>query len=222
MCINAASAETLARSAIFDHTAIVIICRTIMESMTVFFYLQEKVDSSQWHCRELILRLHDTTSRIKLTRGWQTKDQYEDLIRGQATVRADLQANFFFQSLLPEQQKKLLTGEQFFVGGMNAAAVRAGWKQEQFLALYNYFSAQSHAAPMSFMRFKRHNMDFSEPSDAQKSLVSMALCVASMCLLRTSMRHLSLTPEAETKFGKLELGKFRRKNRESDRLLKGE
>jgi Family of unknown function (DUF5677) len=221
MCINACSVETLANSTIFDHASIAIICRTIMESMTIYYYLQESVDANEWHCRELVLKLHDTTSRIKLMRAHQSKEQYQDLIKGRASLTEELRANSYFKALKSEQQKRLLTGEQIFVGGMNAAA-RAGWDQEIFMSFYNYFSAQSHSAPMSFMRFSQHNIDYFAPSGPQKSLVDVAICVATACLIRVSIRHLSTSRAAESKVGRLEVALFKRRSKQADRLLKGE
>jgi hypothetical protein len=222
MCINAISARALAANAIFDHIAIVTICRIIMESMTLYFYLHEEVEPEQARCRELALTLHDTTSRIKLMRVWQAKEQYGDLIAGQESLRAKLQTNSFFTTLLPEQKKRLLSGEQFYVGGMIAAAIRAGWQKHQFIGFYNYFSAQAHAAPMSFIRFKQHSADFFEPSEAQQSLVGIAINIAEMCLLRVTMRHLSLSPGAKTKLSEAEVAKFEKQAVDWESMLRGE
>jgi len=135
MCVNAISAKTLVTQEIFDHIAIVTVCRIMMESMTLYFYLHEDVASTEWQCRELAIALHDTTGRIKLMRGWQAKEEYADLIAGQDSLKAEMKANSFFQTLFSEQQTRLLSGEHFYIGGMNAAAVRAGWDQRNHCAV---------------------------------------------------------------------------------------
>lgn len=223
MCINAASLETLTKSTLFDHSAITTISRTLMESMTMYFYLRENVNPYEWYCRELVLKLHDTTSRIKLMRAHQAKQQYDDLIQGQASLKSELEQNSFFKSLTKEAQSRLLTGEQIFVGGMNAAAVRAvGWKQETFLSLYNYFSAHAHSAPMSFMRFDAHKIDFIEPSDTQRHIATLAVGIATESLVRVSVRHLSLSRSAKKQFNRYEIARYKRRDRNADQWLKGE
>jgi len=77
------------------------------------------------------------------------------------------------------------------------------------IALYNYFSAQTHAAPMSMMRFKLHDTDFFEPSDAQKSIVCSALNIAEMCLVRVAVKHFDLSPRAQIEVSKLASEHFR-------------
>jgi hypothetical protein len=209
MCINAVSAERLCEAKFFDHSAIMALCRMIMEAMTLYCYLQETVESAEWECRDLVLRLHDVTARIKLMRAFAKPEQYKDLLDGRIALRTALEGNAFFKTLSEERRTRLLSGDQIYVGGMNAAAVRAGWRQKTFLALYNYLSAHTHSAPMSFSRFKAHNINYTNPSEAQMGMVGMALNVAEFCLLRVSMHHLSTSPTAAEKFDQKELMEFK-------------
>jgi hypothetical protein len=209
MCINAISAERLSEAKFFDHSAIMAVCRMIMEGMTLYCYLHETVESAEWECRDLVLRLHDVTARIKLMRAFQKPEQYKDLLDGRVALRKALEGNAFFKTLSGERRTKLISGDQIYVGGMNAAAVRAGWRQETFLVLYNYLSAHTHSAPMSFSRFKKHNINFTNPSEAQMGMVGVALNVAEFCILRVSMDHLSTSSTVGERFDQKELVEFR-------------
>ncbi len=222
MCINAASAEWLCRGPLFDHSGIMAISRMVMEAMTVYFYLIQGVSPAEWECRRLTLRLHDTTARIKLLRAWKDKSCYRDLIDGRASLVARLQQNSFFLGLSPEQQKKLLSGEQIFVGGMLAAATRAvGWRKDTFLALYNYLSTHTHSAPMSFMRMRRHKIDYADPSGAQFDMARLAISVTQFCLLRVSLHYLDTSPVARASFDPEELAEFEKQDAESNLLNSG-
>jgi hypothetical protein len=200
MCANAVSAEHLFTSPLADHSAIIALCRMIMEAMTLYFYLTKQVPAEEWECRKLVLKLHDTVNRIKLMRGFQSKNEYSDLINGRATLEAELRQNSFFQTLQSEQQERLLTGQHFYVGGVQRAAIDAGWDFGKYIAHYSYFSSHAHSAPMSFMRFIKHKVSFGDPSDAQRGAVTSALSVAELCLLKTSLAHLNSSPTAGEKF----------------------
>jgi hypothetical protein len=208
MCANAVSTEHLFSSPLADHSAIIALCRMIMEAMTLYFYLTKSVAADEWECRRLVLKLHDTVNRIKLMRGFQSENEYADLISGRAKLEGELRENSFFKSLQAEQQDRLLTGEHFYVGGVQRAAKDAGWDFRKYIAHYSYFSSHAHSAPMSFMRFIKHKVSFGEPSDAQRGSVTSALCAAELCLLKTSLAHLNSSPTAVPKFDSKEVAEF--------------
>jgi hypothetical protein len=185
----------------FDHSAIMALARMIVETMTMFFYLLEAMTEDEWALRYAVLRLHDTAARIKLMRMSQSKADYDDLSQGRAELVKKIRLNPAFARLEPDQQDRLLTGEQIFVGGMRAAATRAaGWRGATFMALYNYFSAHVHAAPMSFLRMRQHGVDYYFPSEAQFGSASLAIEVAKACLRRVSLRYLDTMPSARGEF----------------------
>jgi hypothetical protein len=191
MTVNAVSVERLAeKPGLFDHSGIMALCRMIFEAMTLYYYLQETVSAEEWECRYLVLRLHDTVSRIKLMRTHEGHN-YDDLKAGRDSLKQELRANAHFKTLLMEQQERLLGGEQYFVGGMRRAAETAGWNADVFTGYYNYFSVHSHGAPMSFMRIEAQEIDFAVPRPGQLAVVLFAMNVAEFCLLRASMHILA-------------------------------
>jgi hypothetical protein len=211
MMMNAVSAERLFKEAFFfDHSAIMTLCRMIVETMTLYYYLRETVSLDEWECRKATLQLHATSARIKLFRASRPKEAFQDILDGRESLKTSLRANTFFGTLQKEQQDYIISGEQIYVGGMRAAAVRAaGWREEQFMSLYSYFSAHAHSVPMSFVRFRRHQIDYANPSGAQLNMVALALSVAEFCLLRVSMHHLTIDSADMSAFSPSELAEFR-------------
>ncbi|HEY2232616.1 MAG TPA: hypothetical protein VGK01_03990 [Candidatus Angelobacter sp.] len=219
MCVNAFSAASLCWQEFFDHSGVLSLCRMVLEGMTMYFYLTEVCAPEEWKCRRLTMYLHDTCARIKLVRAFQKKDEYADLLEGRKDLTDRLKKDEFFQRLNEEQQKSLLSGEQIFVRGMRAAATRAaGWNEERFVSIYNYLSAYTHSAPMSFLRTRRHKIDYRDPSAAQLSMVRMALIVAQFCLLNVSLKYLDSSPPAKASFRASEIEEFEREVREAGLL----
>src|ERR1039457_5080663 len=95
MCINATSAEHLCGAKLFDHSAIMTVCRMCLEAMTLYYYLNKEVDAAEWDCRELVLRLHDTSARIKLMRATKAERQYQDLLDGRDSIKQEIENNAF-------------------------------------------------------------------------------------------------------------------------------
>lgn len=191
MCAHARSIGAIAGSPMFDHSGIVGLARMIVEGLTMYAYLRQPVPAEVWRLRDLVLRLHDTVARITLLRAWQTRSDSQDLRTGRADLLAQIEASPVFQDLPDVQKETLRTGSQIFVGGMRRAAKEAGWDEVRFTALYNYFSAHLHAAPMSYMRTREHGVDYFAPSEAQAAIAATAISIATACLRRVSLRQLA-------------------------------
>jgi hypothetical protein len=224
MSAHARSIGALCQSSMFDHSAIVGLARMMIECMTTFFYLKEKLSPDEWSLRWLILSLHDTVSRIKLMRAWRPKVAYADLTAGRASLVEEIKRSTVFRGLVAEQQERLLTGEEIFVGGMRRAATRAaGWREETFAAIYNYFSVHVHSAPMSYMRMRSQKIDYLDPSTTQIALAVMAIAVARDSLRRVSVHRLNECPPELLK--KMEgdlLSKIRREDTECNTFTSGD
>jgi len=143
---------------------------------------------------------------LRLMRGFQSENEYADLTQGRDELKKKLEANAYFKTLAPERARALLTGEHFYVRGVNAAAEKCvGWNFRKYLALYSYLSAHSHTSPMSFFRMKKHKVNFSDPSEAQRAAVGTALGVAEYCLLNTSLAYLDTQPDVRQTFDRKEM-----------------
>lgn len=194
MCINGTTIQHVLKAALTDHSAVIALCRMLMEASIFFQYLMQEVEKDQWACRSLCLKLHDTTNRIKLMRGFQKPGEHADLRVGRDGLLRELKENSFFESLPKERAAMLLSGEHFYIRGAGSAVRDSGWNYEKYMALYSYFSSHAHSAPMSFFRFRQHKIRFNDPSDAQLSFMVTALSVAEYSLLKTSLLYLKTTP----------------------------
>lgn len=215
MCVNAASAEHLCHAKLFDHSGILALCRMVVDAMTLYYYLNESVGPIEWGCRKLILRLHDTVSRIKLVRAHQEKGEYEDLVNGRNELEKQLKENAKFVSLDKKHQQSLLSGEMIYIDGMRKVAVRTGWDEDVFGSIYNYFSTHTHSLPMSFTRIRQLNVDFVKPSTYQKDVAAFGINVAEFCLLRTSMHYASLEVGLLAAYDTKEIAEFKKELEES-------
>jgi hypothetical protein len=206
MCITGASIEHMLRARLNDHSAIIALCRMIMEASVLFMYLQEAVGDDEWACRYLSLKLHDTVNRIKLMRAYQNLDEQADLRKGREEPIEQLKTNAFFKSLPEEQAKRLLTGDHFYIRGVRKAVEKsAHWDGEKYMSLYSYFSSHAHSAPMSFFRMRQHGISFSDPAEFQMVVVVSALSVAEYSLLKATLGHLAESPDYRTRFKAEEL-----------------
>lgn len=214
MCAHARSIGAICKSSMFDHSAIMSIARLVLEGMTMFYYLREKVGGDEWTLRFLVLRLHDTAARIKLMRAWKQESEYADLTAARRSMIEQIRSNSAFARFDRKRQDGILTGEEMFVGGMRRAAMRTGvWRDEIFTAIYSYLSVHTHSAPMSFLHTTAQSVDYYAPSDFQYGAAAFAIEVTCACLRRVSLcyldNHLEKYPEAIKQFPVSILEQFR-------------
>ena len=213
MCAHGRSIGAICKSSMFDHSAIISLGRMMMDGMTMYFYLLEKITDDEWALRYLVLRLHDTVARIKLIRASKPKSEYADLTAGRLSLVEEIKQSPCYGLLNTAQQERVVTGEEIFVGGMRHAATRVGgWREETFLALYNYFSAHMHTAPMSYMRMRTHTVDYFAASEAQYASARMAMIVSVACLRRVSLHCLDRQPGAHSQFSTEHLASVRQQD----------
>ena len=178
----------------FDHHAIMGLSRMIMEASTMVAYLLDAVEPEEWAFRHNILKLHDTTTRIKLLGAFNQKA--DDLRAGRKELKAELATIPMFKAQAEERQRRLASGEEMFVIGMRAVAVRImGWNEAQFNGVYAYLSAHTHSAPVSFMRMQDHQVDYFFPSATQFDMLGVSMEVAIACLRRAMLRIIDQQPE---------------------------
>ena len=189
-CAHGRSIGFVCRSNMFDHSAVLGLARMIVECLSMYAYLIEPVGEEDWAFRLAVLRLHDTVARIKLLRAWPSSADTTDLKVGRDDLIAEIRAHSAFIRFDGEPQKRLVSGETIFVGGMRKAAALVGWNAEVFNALYGYFSSHLHAAPMGFFRMDDHQVDYFFPNDAQKQIASIGIATAAAALRRLSLLHL--------------------------------
>jgi hypothetical protein len=103
-----------------DHYSIGVSARNIIESALMFHYLsQEGVSEEDWKLRIVLLNLHDATLKVRLWKGIQ-EEQYKNWKTQTEALRETLRAHPAFQVVDQEQQKRLLSGQQLYVGGFRS------------------------------------------------------------------------------------------------------
>jgi hypothetical protein len=214
-CAHGRSIGFVCRSNMFDHSAVLGLARAIIECLTMYAYLTEELDEDEWAFRYAVLRLHDTSARIKLLRAWPQTNEIDDLKAGRKDLIAEIEAHGLFGTFDDAQQKRLVSGETIFVSGMRKAAALAGWNPDVFTALYSYFSSHLHAAPMSFFRMDAHQVDYFFPNQAQRDIASMGIAVAAASLRRLSLLHLGDADYSTHPVLVAAMDKARRDDRES-------
>ena len=192
-CAHARSITAVTHSSMFDHHTIMVLARMIMEASTMIAYLLDPVGPEEQAFRNVLLRLHDTVSRIKLLRAFeQTGD---DLRAGRDALRSEIEAHPSFRRLPEDRRKRLDGGEEMFAIGMRAVAIRImGWNETKFSGIYAYFPAHTHSAPMSFIRMADHQIDYFYPSKAQIDILALSMEVAMACLRRSMLRMIDQHP----------------------------
>jgi hypothetical protein len=72
---------------------------------------------------------------MKLTRvTGKNTDGYAGLVTGRGQLITKIEMHPRFRQESEERQKRLLSGEEMFIGGMRRAARLVGWNDDQFRA----------------------------------------------------------------------------------------
>lgn len=182
-----------------DHTSIAAVSRNMLEASVMFCYLAQRgITDEQWELRRNVIWLHDATSRHKI---FKSMEAIVDNNGGDADrkkvindLRFKVSQSKLFSQLEEERRKKILAGSEMYVNGLRSAARIAGWDKHEFDGTYTYLSQHSHSAPVSFLRMAEHNINFSNPSDAQLAISSLALQVSQRSLNVCSRRIAELYP----------------------------
>lgn len=214
-CAHAASIVTLAQlSPMFDHHAMMALARMVVEGSTMIAYLLDPVAEEEEDFRHLLLELHDTVNRLHLVSALD--GEADDLREGRKQLVAQLQAHSGFGKVPERRRERLMTGEEMFVVGMRAVAVKMmGWDERRFGGTYSYLSAHAHSSPVSFMRMEEHGIDYLKPSIKQIELPAFALLVAAECLRRSMLRMVDRHPEVIPRLPADELARARNEDAES-------
>ena len=71
ICVSATSVQSLFRGyeerrlPFLDHVSIAVLCRSIIESSIMYWYLMEEVSEEEWSFRYQVLKIHDMASRVR-------------------------------------------------------------------------------------------------------------------------------------------------------------
>jgi hypothetical protein len=116
ICITAMSARALYRGheekrlPFLDHSSIAVLCRAIIETSIMYWYLMEEVSEDEWEFRLHVMKIHDAASRVRLFKRLIADEANNQRAALQA-LRDKLAAMPLFQNRSAQQQQKMLGGE---------------------------------------------------------------------------------------------------------------
>lgn len=140
---------------LLDHSSIAAVARNLLEALLMFLYITEPAASDEeWALRRAVLELHDCTARYRMLKdlGDGESDEAKEFRGKIDPLKSTISSNSSFQLLSSDRQKKLLTGQELYVGGLRAAVKAAGFDVDHFNATYAALSVHTHCAPASFFR----------------------------------------------------------------------
>jgi hypothetical protein len=115
ICITAMSTQALYRGhedkrlPFLDHSSIAVLCRAIIETSIMYWYLMEEVREDEWEFRLHVMKIHDAASRVRLFKRLSTDEANNQRAALQA-LRDELAAMPLFQQRPEQQQRKMHGG----------------------------------------------------------------------------------------------------------------
>jgi hypothetical protein len=180
-----------------DHASIAILCRALIECISVMLYIGDiEVSEDEWDCRKRLFILHELVNRTSFL----TSINYafdEDLRDRQLEyAREKLSENVFFKSLPERRRKRLLDGDDMYIVGRHEAMLTFGWGEKLTRGVYKYLSNQSHSLPMAFARTAANNL-YANDSAGARATAGFGIEFARKALGRGCIHMLCLFPDTE-------------------------
>jgi Family of unknown function (DUF5677) len=196
ICITAMSTQALYRGhederlPFLDHSSIAVLCRAIVETSIMYWYLMEGVDEEEWEFRFHVMKIHDAASRVRLFKRMIDEEANKHRAKLQE-LREKLIAMPLYQKRPPEQQRRMSGGELIYVNGMRSVVENMNFDQEYFDTVYNYLSAYAHSHPLSYFR----DGDYHDFKDVlwRRAFTGYALHHAWVMMVRVAVREMEVS-----------------------------
>jgi hypothetical protein len=193
ICISAMSTQALYRGhedkrlPFLDHSSIAVLCRAIIETSIMYWYLMEDVSEDEWEFRLHVMKIHDAASRVRLFKR-MIADAADNQRAALQALRGKLAAMPLFQKRTAQQQQKMLGGELIYVNGLRSVVESMNFDEEYFDSVYNYLSAYVHSTPLSYFR----DGDYHDFNDVfwRRSFTGYALHHAWVMMVRVGLREM--------------------------------
>jgi len=134
-----------------DHGSVGILCRTIIDTAIMFWYLSEQISAEEWEFRLVVMNLHDATSRLRLFKGLIPEEAERQRLR-RAGFKKVLEENTLFRKRNSQDRDRLLGGQVLYVNGMRSLLRTMNYNEEYYDGVYSYLSSQVHSLPISYFR----------------------------------------------------------------------
>jgi len=134
-----------------DHGSVGVLCRTIIDTAIMYWYLSEEISAEEWEFRLAVMNLHDVTSRVRLFKGLMPDEAEKQRARC-ATFKKALEDNALFRKRKRQERDRLLGGQVLYVNGMRSLLRTMNYNEEYYDGVYSYLSSQVHSSPISYFR----------------------------------------------------------------------
>jgi hypothetical protein len=193
ICITAMSTQAIYRGhedkrlPFLDHSSIAVLCRTIIETSIMYWYLMEEVSDDEWEFRLQVMKIHDAASRVRLFKRLiaEAADNQRATLEA---LRDQLAAMPLFQTRTEQQREKMLGGQLIYVNGMRPVVESMNFDEEYFDSVYNYLSSYVHSTPLSYFR----DGDYHDFKDVfwRRSFTGYALHHAWVMMIRVALKEM--------------------------------
>jgi hypothetical protein len=134
-----------------DHGSVAVLCRTIIDTVIMFWYLSEQISAEEWEFRLAVMNLHDSTSRVRLFKGLIPERAEQHRLQ-RARFKKVLEENAVFRKRKRQDRDRLLGGQMLYVNGMRSLLPQMNFNEEYYDGIYSYLSSHVHSLPISYFR----------------------------------------------------------------------
>jgi hypothetical protein len=172
-----------------DHSSIAILCRTIIESGIMYWYLTDEVSEDEWRFRLQVLRIHDAAARVRFWKPLMPDEADKERIVLKQ-LREELKTLPPLRKYAEQAREAIRGGQTVYVNGMRSVVKSMNIDEEYYDGIYNYLSAQAHATPISYFR------DSDDPATQvmwSRSFSQYCLYHAMQMMIRVGLREIKLS-----------------------------
>ncbi len=148
---------------IWDISSICVLCRSLIETYLVFYYLTiDEIPKEERDFRYVLWEYHANSERLKMLELIKSNSPEITNIRlEKAKTKGDLEKNSFFKSIERKLEKgervKIRKGEKGIFLTNSKIAEKAGINREYYRATYKYLSQYVHTYPFSISQIAKFN-----------------------------------------------------------------
>ncbi|MDD2763669.1 MAG: DUF5677 domain-containing protein [Opitutaceae bacterium] len=170
--------------AVWDLSAIVSLCRCLIESYYVLCYLRyEPTDADQKQFRQWLWEYHEQFERHEMLRtvlpGAQSLPSVKRELDGR---RVRLEGSPIFKALSTGEQRELIEGKKFKRESAVELSRQAGISEKYYRAQYKYCSTFTHSAPFAISQLDAFRAGSDEANEVLKVPVSLAVAHSALAV----------------------------------------
>ncbi|MEQ7154080.1 DUF5677 domain-containing protein [Brevundimonas aurifodinae] len=182
---------------VWDNSSVASLVRDIFECFLLFHYLCiDPGPPAEASARQTLMHLHDCTMRLRVfyvDEGSADRTFYEG---EKSRLKAQLEANTYFQSLSEKRRQRLLAGRDLMFLSQDEILDRLGEDRALFRRHYEMLSAHTHSLPLSFYRALEDGRGRGVENSAEKNYISQSLATVARFLGKACQNYAAMFAEA--------------------------